>query len=238
MLAGLHSPLASQVATVSGSLLNHDSRTPIVGAHVAVLGTGLGVNSDTAGRFELRGVPAGVRVLQARAVGYVVASWVVELGEGQILRQIFELAPRAIEVEAVTVTARDEGNNWRTEAGFEHRRLHGRGFFITRQQIQQRQAQNVSDLLRSVPGVMTTCRGRNCTVQMLRSTRQCSPEYFLDGYPATFATGASFPISPAAIRGVEIYRDEFEVPAEFQRSNLRCGVIAIWTIEPGTPLGR
>lgn len=225
---------AQQAATVGGSLLDRASRAPVEGARVSILGSSLGASTDSAGRFEVGGVPAGVRVFQVRAIGYAVSSWIVELGEGQHLRQVFELERRAILLDSITVAGGPA--NWRSEAGFEQRRLRGDGFFITRQQIQQRYATNIADLMRTVPSVMTTCNGRGCVVRMLRGARPCLPEYFLDGFPATFATGPSFPISQ--IRGVEVYRDRFEVPAEFQRPNLACGVIAIWTIEPGTPLER
>ena len=80
-----------------------------------------------------------------------------------------------------------------------------------------------------VPGVFTTCRGPGgtCQVQMMASGKNCSPEWFLDGFPATQAVGPDFPIQ--RIRGVEVYRSIFEVPPEFQRSTLRCGVIAVWS---------
>jgi hypothetical protein len=228
-------PAVAQTAVVAGSLVDRTSRLPVEGARVAVLGTGLGASTDPAGRFELTGVPSGVRVVQIRAIGYAVGSWMVELGDGQVLRQVFELEARAIQLDSITVTAiAHEG--WRSEAGFDERRARRIGFFLGRQEIQQRQANTIGDLMRVVPGLMTTCNGRNCVIRMQRGTHNCQPEYFLDGYPATFATGPNFPI--AQIRGVEIYRDRFETPAEFQRPNLQCGVIAIWTVEPGTPLER
>jgi hypothetical protein len=225
----------AQTATVAGSLVDRTSRIPVEGARVAVLGTGLGASTDSGGRFELVGVPSGVRVVQIRAIGYAVGSWMVELGEGQVLRQVFELEARAVQLDSVTVTAAAY-TGWRSEAGFEERRGRRVGFFLSRQEIQQRHANTIGDLMRVVPGLMTTCRQNSCVVRMERGTQNCQPEYFLDGYPATFSTGPNFPITQ--IRGVEIYRDRFETPAEFQRPNLQCGVIAIWTVEPGTPLER
>lgn len=226
-------PAQSQVTTsISGVLVSRENRLPVEGVRVAVLGTPLAVATDSAGRFELIGIPAGVRVLQARAIGYIVASWLLELSEGQSFRDTFDLEPRVVTVAAVTVTA--DPRDWRSEAAFERRMAHGTGVFLTRADIQQRRPANLADLMRGVPGVLTHCSNpRTCTVRMIRSTRQCSPEYFLDGYPATFATGASFPINIASIRGIEVYRNQFEVPPEFQKINLTCGVIAIWTIDPG-----
>jgi hypothetical protein len=169
------------------------------------------------------------------AIGFAVGSWVVQLDEGQSFRQTFELAPRAVEVEGVTVTGR-EADTWRSELGFEERRRQGQGYFVTREQILQRNAPTVAELLRTVPSVMNICNSRGCQIRLPSSSGPCSPEFFLDGYPATFSTGPNFPL--AQIRGVEVYRDQFSVPAEFQRPNLRCGVIAIWTVEPGGHLGR
>jgi hypothetical protein len=233
--AALAVPLAAQSATVAGSLVNRESRTPVEGARVSIVGTSLLASSDAEGRFQLTGVPAGVRVMQVHAIGFAVGSWVVQLDEGQNFRQTFELAPRSLEVEGVTVTGREE-DTWRSERGFEERRRRGQGFFVTREQILQRNAPTVAELLRTVPSVMSICNLRGCQMRLPSSTGPCSPEFFLDGYPATFSTGPNFPLSQ--IRGVEVYRDQFSVPSEFQRPNLRCGIIAIWTVEPGTALGR
>ena len=230
-------PLAAQgVGSLGGTLLSRTSREPIEGARMTVLGTALVTSTDSAGRFEFLGVPAGVRVIQARAVGYAIASWVVQLAAGQAFQQELEMEGHAVEVPGVTVTGARR-DDWRSEAGFEERRRRESGFFITREDIANRSARTIVDLLRTVPGVSAVCRYQdNCQVRMNRSTRQCMPEYFLDGFPATLSTGPTFPINQ--IRGVEVYRSEFEAPFEFQRAGLRCGVIAIWTVEPGERLDR
>lgn len=237
LLAAALPAAAAQVpaGTVGGTLVAQDSRAPIEGARVTILGTALATSTDSLGRFEFSVVPAGVRVVQARAVGFAVGSWVVQLTVGQVFRQVLELESFAVEMPGVTVSGEDR-TGWRTEAAFEARRQRETGYFITREEIAGRRAETLTDLLRGVPGVMTTCRGRNCQVLMSRATRSCSPEYFLDGHQATFSTGPSFPI--IQIRGVEIYRSSSEVPAVFQRFALRCGVIAIWTVEPGESLNR
>ena len=219
-------------ASVGGRVLRRETRSPVDGARIAVLGTGLVAITDSAGAFHFLVVPPGVRVIQVRVVGYEPGNWIVQLSEGQQFQQDLELEGRPVEVEGVTVTARS-GDTWRSEAGFEARRQAGRGYFLTRTEIEARRLPTIADLLRGAPGVMVTCRGSGgCAVILGRNIgRACRPEYFLDGYPATFATGPNFPINQ--IRGVEVYRDQSETPVEFQRPGLRCGVIAIWTVEPG-----
>ena len=225
-------------ATVRGVVLHGETRSPVEAVRVSIVGTALAALTDSAGGFLIDGITPGLRVLQARSVGYVAGTWLIELRDAQVVRDTFVLDPIAVTIEAVTV--RGEAVDWRSEAGFERRRLAGNGFFFTREDIYQRQPRTVADVMRTVPGVTTTCRGygNNCVITMSRSSRgRCQPEYFLDGHPATFSTGANFPIDVAAIRGVEVYRNEFETPVELQRLGLRCGVIAIWTIDPGERFG-
>lgn len=222
---------SAQLANVGGVLVSRGNRLPVEGVRVAILGTALSVSTDSGGRFELAGIPPGIRVLQARAIGFAVASWLIDLVDGQTFRDTFDIEPRLLALTPINVLG--DPTDWRSEAAFERRRMRGEGYFFTREDISQRAPNSISDLLRTVPGVLTVCTSRGCIVRMARTTNQCLPEFYLDGFVATRATGADFPINVASIRGIEVYRTVSEVPPEFQKIGLRCGVIAIWTIEPG-----
>jgi len=174
----------------------------------------------------MQGLPNGEVSFEARALGFRQQRWPVVLPVGLTVERVFEMEPVNIALDTVHVAA-PEDRNWRSVSAFEMRRRRGIGFFITQEMIDERQANSITDLLQTVPGVMGTCRGGRCDIQMMASGQNCRPEFFLDGYPATNATGWDFPAR--TIGAVEIYRSIFEVPPEFQRSNLRCGVIAIWT---------
>jgi hypothetical protein len=225
-------------ATVSGVVMDRSRSLPVHGARVALLGVGTAASTDSAGVFRLADLVPGIRVLQVRAVGYAVGSWLLQLGEGQRLSDTFDLEPLPVAVEPIDVVGAAGAGGFRSEAAFLERSRSGRGFFVTREQIRARQPARAADLLRAIPGVLTICGLRGCTVQMQRSTGLCRPEFYLDGHPATFSTGADFPIDVAAIRGLEVYRDQLEAPEPFHRPGLRCGVIAIWTIDPGENLDR
>jgi hypothetical protein len=207
-------------------VVNAQTRGPIEGAVVTLHFTGKSARTDSAGRFRLLDVEPGAGLVQVRALGYRMGSWSVKLAEGETLADTLQLEPVAIQLPDVVVEA-PPNNDWRSPAAFERRRARGGGYFITEEQIRQQHANSLAELLRTVPGVTTACNYFGCAVRMNRSPRPCAPEYFLDGYPATFATGPSFPIQ--AIRGVEIYPDAFSAPIELQRLELRCGVIALWT---------
>jgi hypothetical protein len=208
-------------------VVNGTTREPVEGAVVTLRFTGKSARTDSAGGFHLADVGAGAGLVQVRAVGYRLGSWSVRIAEGETVADTLELEPIPIELAEVLVEAPPDANDWRSPAAFDARRAKGGGYFITEEQIRQQHPLSVADLLRGIPGVTTICSGRGCAVAMNRSARPCAPEYFLDGYPATFATGPNFPIY--GIRGIEIYPDAFSAPIELQRLELRCGVIAIWT---------
>jgi hypothetical protein len=229
VLAGL--PWVSAAAqrptsSIHGVVLNRESRTPIEGALVRLRFTGRAAAVDSAGQFELTGLMPGAGLLQIRAIGYVLGSWAVKLTENAVLADTFEMDPVPVVLPGL-VASTPPVDDWRSPEGFEQRRRKGGGYFISEQQIKEQQPLTLAEVLRTVPGVFTSCSHFRCAVVMLRTTPPCTPEYYLDGFPATLATGPDFPIQ--SIRGIEVYGDEFSVPAEFQRFGLRCGVIAIWT---------
>ncbi len=215
-----------RASRIQGVVVNQHTRTPVEGALARLTWTSKSATVDSAGRFELTDLTPGVGLLQVRAVGYKVGSWAVKLAAGQALADTFELEPMTIQLSEVVVPGRPD-EDWRSPAGFEARRRKGNGYFVTEEQLRQQRPLTLVEVLRTVPGVMTACSYAGCQVRMTRSPRPCAPEYFLDGYPATFATGPTFPIQ--GIRGIEIYPDAFSAPFELQKIELRCGVIAIWT---------
>jgi hypothetical protein len=211
---------------LSGRVVNRETREPVAGVRVLLVGTRIATFTDSAGRFGMQGLSSGEVNFEARAVGYRMGRWQVVLPVGLEIERVFELEPVNIALDTVTVAAAPD-RNWRSAEAFESRRRRGIGYFITKEMIEERQANNITDLLQTVPGLIGTCRAGSCDIQMMASGRNCRPEYYLDGYSATNSTGWDFPAR--TIGAIEIYRSPHEVPPEFLRSNLRCGVIAIWS---------
>jgi hypothetical protein len=213
---------AAQQATASftGRLVNRETRAPIEGATVVLVGTAGTATSDSGGRFRYAEVSPGDHRLEARAIGYAKGVWVVSLAPGEQSRE-FELQLLNYELPEVVVQAHG------ALAEFERRRASRTGFFFTRGEIERRHARTLGDLTRGVPGVQTTCGRGSCAIVMTRSARGCRPEYYLDGFPASFSVGPDFQITGAY--GIEVYRTASEAPAEFRKPELRCGVILIWS---------
>jgi len=222
-------PAAAQRHTgaITGRLVDHESHAPIRGAHIALLGTLRGFGSDSEGRFTRDSLGAGNYVLQVRAIGYTGQSWVVQLAEGEVRSDVFELERLPVQLDPVTVERRLSFSEERRRE-LERRRASGRGYFITEDQIVRAKPHALSDLFRNVPGVRLGCRGSsNCAIRMTRAPRECRPDFVLDGFPATNST--SLDMATVGIIGIEVYRTLTETPTEFLKTDNHCGTIVIWT---------
>ncbi|HVH69312.1 MAG TPA: TonB-dependent receptor [Gemmatimonadales bacterium] len=230
LAVGLPALLAAQAdhAAITGQLINRQSREPVGGARIELLGARTESASDSVGRFRHTGLAPGTYVLQVRAIGYSAASWVIELGEGEVHSDVYELDPLPIVLDPQEVARRPSFAEAR-RAEFERRREAARGYFLTEAEIKRENPRSLGDLLRHVPGVRMQCRGSmaGCTVRMARAPRECKPDFVVDGFEASNSTSLDMPT--IGIIGIEIYRTLSETPVQFLRTDNQCGTIVIWT---------
>ena len=223
-VAALGAPVGARAqqgtASIVGRLVSRGTRAPIEGAAVVLVSTGATATSDRDGGFRFGELVPGDHRLEVRAIGYAKSVWLVSLAPGEQARE-FELEVLKYELPGVVVEAHG------SLAEFERRRAGGMGFFFTRQEIERRHARTLGELMRGVPGVQTTCGRGSCGIVMSRSARGCRPEYYLDGFPASFSVGPDFPVT--GLYGIEVYRTASEAPSDFRKPELRCGVILLWS---------
>ena len=225
--AQAHGPPAPSHGGISGQVVNQQSRAPVSGANVNLIGTRLRTATDSAGRFSHTSLSAGTYILEVRAIGYGVTSWVLRLSDGETVDYVFELEPLGVDLAPIVVEGQ-LGYFQRRMQEFEERRQSGRGIFITHQQIEASHAATMADLLRGVPGVRLNCRSGVCSAQMTRTAHGvCNADWVIDGAPASISSTPHLPV--VGIVAVEIYRSPNEAPAEFLKADSQCGVIAIWT---------
>jgi hypothetical protein len=231
--AAVASPLPAQSRTpvpsggIIGRVIDQQSQLPLGRATVSLLGTPLQTATDSGGRFTQAGLGPGTYLLEVRAIGYGVSSWILKLKDGEVVDYTFEIAPLGVDLDPVTVEGRPAYAERRLRE-FEERRRGGRGVFITEEQIKTSHAATMADLLRAVPGVRLNCRSGNCTAQMTRGARGvCAADWVMDGLPATMSSTPALPV--VGIVAIEIYRSPGEAPAELLKADSQCGVIAIWT---------
>jgi hypothetical protein len=218
---------AASHAGIVGRIVDLQSRSPIRDAHIALLGTPLRAATDSGGRFAVDSLRSGTYVLQARATGYEVTSWVIPLHDGELLEQAFALPPIVDTLAPITVEGRPTFFQQRMRE-FNERRQTGRGVFLTEEEIHERRAATLVDVLRGVPGVRLSCRVGTCVVEMTRSAQGiCRADWVVDGFPATESGTPHLPV--VGIVGIEIYRSAGETPPQFLKADSQCGVIVIWT---------
>jgi CarboxypepD_reg-like domain/TonB-dependent Receptor Plug Domain len=233
---GWAAPLAAQArgghglthtGVINGQVVDQLSRVPLGGAIVNLIGTHLRTATDSAGRFSHPSLGAGTYILEVRAIGYGVTSWMLRLSEGEAVDYVFELAPMDVELEPVVVEGQPAYFQRRMQE-FEERRRSGRGIFITHDDMEASHAATMADVLRGVPGVRLNCRSGVCNAQMTRTAHGvCNADWVVDGVPASMSSTPHLPV--VGIVAVEIYRSPSEAPAEFLKADSQCGVIAIWT---------
>lgn len=212
-------------ATVRGRVVDQETKTPITGAEVAVVGRATPTTTDGNGRFRLTRLASTRHTLQVRKIGYDAVALTVTATQDGTVEEVIQL-PRSMvplmDTVVIADSARSPEGYWHVD--FERRRATGRGQFVTRQEILQRNAYSVGDLLRTLNGLRMHCRLSGCAVWMTRAN--CRPAYFVDGFPVDATTAERMPVND--VFGVEVY-DLFEVPVGLQMADLECGVIAMWT---------
>ncbi len=220
-------PLHAQSSgSIGGTTIDAQTGRPIIGASITIPSLSRAVISDEGGRFLHATLEPGSYVLQVHAVGYIPSAKSFELSAGQAVTQVFELTTVPPVLPEVVVSAKN-GSVGRRFEDFDRRRASKRGQFLTREEIEARNAVNLSDLLQTMRGIRTDCVGGfTCEVSTVRSAHGCSPAFFVDGRLST-TFGPSTPVGD--IQGIEVYLGPSETPPEYLGPSSGCGVIAIWT---------
>jgi len=211
--------------SISGTTIDAQTGIPIVGASITIPLLSRAVISDEGGHFLHSTLEAGSYVVQVHAVGYIPSAKGFDLTTGQSVTHIFQLTTVPPVLPNVVVSGHT-GSVGRRFEDFDRRRALKRGQFLTRAEIEGRNAVNLSDLLQTMRGIRTECAGFTCIVETSRSTHGCPPAYFVDGRMST-TFGPTTPVRD--IEGIEVYLGPSETPAEFLGPDSGCGVIGIWT---------
>ena len=214
-------------ARLAGTVTTHDGR-PLEGAQVVVDGSTATAATDARGAFALAGVPDGSRMIEVRALGYAPTRVAVAPSRDQPSTVAIVMQKRVETLQRVTVYGK-ESRRMRDLTGFAERSQRGFGRFLTRDQIDRADVQNVCDLLRRVPGVsISTDVGMGCGafVRGIGNPNGCQPTVYLDNLPFG-GTVAEFTrsMSPRDIMGIEIYSTATQ-PPQYPGT---CGSIVVWT---------
>jgi TonB family protein len=215
--------------TVSG-MIRDSTGAGIAGAEVSVSGTNLRAHTNAEGDFRITNVPVGSVTLAVRRLGYAPTAITVVLSTLETSAVSVVVTPLAQALATVVVRGDRRFEDHGRLAGFYQRRSRSSGgHFITRDQIDQRNPSQLTDLFRNVPGARVhTSRFTNAI--RFRGMR-CAPLVWLDGFPATAGEFDIDALDPYIVEGIEIYLGVATVPPEFRwvRGGGSCGAIVIWT---------
>lgn len=220
-------PLVGLVQRVDGAAL----------VDVEVEGAGQRVRTDAEGRFRLRIVQRDTLTLLLRHLGYEPIAVTLRSNHLRGDTIVVRMEQTALALEEVRVRGADLRSPLGL-GGFEERRARGLGTFVTREEIDRRQTNRLSDVLRGRRGltlVRTPSGGYGVRFGVASGRqRRCVPDLWIDGQRAR---GMELDDVPAStVEGIELYATIATVPFQFSSSGAgteRCGTIVVWSRPPG-----
>lgn len=172
MMSLFATPLAAQeTGKIQGRVTDAASGQPIVGAQVVILGTRLGNITNAEGFYFINNVPAGLQDIQAQYIGYqTVTVRGQRVLAGQTITQNFSLQQSAVEIAALEVIGETRPLVPRDQVGSKN--------IVTGEAVESLPVDNVTNILRLQPGVVTTGRKDGVSI---RGGRAGEEAVFVDG---------------------------------------------------------
>jgi hypothetical protein len=170
-------------------------------------------------------------MLLVRRLGWEPQEVPVELSAAHPQRVALQLKKFVPMMDPVVVTARAE--KALESVGFASRQRSGMGHYLTAAEIARRNPTQLSDVLRTVPGLTVRQNGFQSEIVSTHGgslTNQGCVNYFVDGLPFQAISGdANDFVNPREVAGIEVYEASM-VPAQFMSNNGQsCTTIVIWT---------
>jgi hypothetical protein len=252
-LALAAAPAAAQQSTVTFTVFATETQQTLAGAQVSVDEHVRGV-TDERGELTVPGLAAGTHRASVSLIGRIPRAVLLQLTPGEERDALVLLEPVSIALPGITAAARARSRDVRIEDFYRRAQSSTLGRFVTRAQIEEKNAIRFTDIFHGVPGVqvvpsamgetlintraismgLTRVSGGRRPGQLVQGSGECMPRLFVDGFPYQLdeaPLNAQF--SVADIEGVEVYPGN--VPAQWGGSKAMCGVIVIWTRTTAAP---
>jgi outer membrane receptor for ferrienterochelin and colicins len=233
-LAGAATTSEAQSARALFGSVNDSLGHAVVGAEVRARNNVVLAFSDDSGRFRVAQMPAGAQGVFVRRLGFEPARAEITPSAGEIDSVRVTLRAIAQSLPQITVQSEHDSLSKKVLAEFWARRSRGFGKFVTRDEIQQKNASQFIDVVRNVSGVtIQFARGR----QDIRfrgaafGSRDCPPQYWLDGIP--LQNGGADEFTPDNVEAIELYSSPATTPPQFNTRSATCGTVVVWSRLPG-----
>jgi TonB-linked SusC/RagA family outer membrane protein len=211
------SGVAAQQATIAGRVTDGLSGQPVAAAQVTAVGSNLGAQTNSDGRYIVRGVMPGTLTVRVLSIGYAEDSQEVTVTAGQTATADFVVRPVPIALAPIVTTA--TGEQRRVEVGNAIAQVNAS------EVVQTRAISNMGDLLTARAAGVTVWGGTQTgagTRIRIRGTSSLSlsnnPIFVIDGIRVESTTGSSSvsvggttpsrigDINPEEIESIEVVR--------------------------------
>jgi outer membrane receptor for ferrienterochelin and colicins len=224
-----HRDVSGQQGVLRGVVAD-SAGAPIGAADVAIVALHRLTRTDDRGRFVLDALPMEDVEVTVRRLGYAPGKLRVKIKSvGDSIRVTLTELPELLQ----GMTATQQRARLEIEQ-FYRRRARGPGTFFTRDEIEDRHAIAMSDMLRMAPGVQVVrlAAGNGIRFTSGSARRGCAPLVWIDGQKAPGMEVDQIPLSD--VEGIELYQGASTTPAQFfQNTATTCGTIVVWTRLPG-----
>ncbi|HEU5175531.1 MAG TPA: SusC/RagA family TonB-linked outer membrane protein [Gemmatimonadaceae bacterium] len=174
---------------MSGVVTTAEGALPITGATVSIVGTNLGAITREGGAYTINAVPAGLRAVQVRLLGFASRTDTVMVAEGATTTVNFALVRQAVSLEGMVVVG------YGTQ---EAEKVTGAVATVTPDQFNTGRVVSAEELIQGkVPGVQVVTSGEpggGVTVRVRGGTSinaSNEPLYVVDGVPLPVGGGLS-----------------------------------------------
>lgn len=252
--------MSGDSAVFTGRVNSKGDGTGIAGVQVSLPSLGRISTTDTAGRFRLGGLPAGMQSIQIRRVGFTEIDDTVTLVAGRELSRTYSMTAVTPALDTVRTNAQQSKYISPSLSAFEERRLsRSGGYFVSDSVFRANESKTLGDILRPrMPNLLYTyinehriaVAGRKkCSGPVLmggsacpNSMLGCFVAIYLDGNLvfnseiAKFMNAASYPDIDVAfpvtqLAGAEFYPSSALAPTGMQMDDEGCGSLWLWTRE-------
>jgi hypothetical protein len=215
-------------ARVFGRVVNKNG-APVPNARVGLMGTSAAALTKANGEFVLDSLPAGTQAIVVRQLGYRPTEVPVDLSSRAAARVTVRLGEFVPELSAVEVVSRrEEGLQ---KVGFlDRKRTSAGGYFIGPDQLEKRNAQRFTDVLRTTPGLRVTEQNGQATVEPTRSAQGGCVTFYVDGAPWQQLDAGDLDtfVRPDEVAAVEVYSGA-SIPPQFTTPGQSCSAVVVWT---------
>ena len=227
-----------QLASLVG-VVRDTAGAPVSGVEVWLRGSDLYTHTADNGGFRLLDITPGDAKLTVRRMGYEPITVDIRLSAGVRDTVVISMSMVAASLEGISVEEARMTRSTKLLKGFWDRKASGFGHFVTREEIDAKDAHSFTDLVRMTPGVNIITVGGRQTIR-LRNTGgrgDCPPQYWLDGVRLDNAGPEEF--VPGTLEAIEVYNGIATIPPQFSPRLVNygpktCGAIVVWSRLPGT----